>query len=106
MDLFAYTQINSLHDILDSTGVLELILFLEETWGIQVADIEMVPENLETLDNIDAFERARQLGFDLFQGYAFAHPTIDTTQNTTATPTATTSLDSTIVRRGTGLASR
>ena len=32
------------------------------------------------VDNIDAFERARQLGFDLFQGYAFAHPTIDTTQ--------------------------
>ena len=32
------------------------------------------------VDTIEIFERARQLGFDLFQGYAFAHPSIDTTQ--------------------------
>ena len=32
------------------------------------------------VDTGDDFERARQLGFDLFQGYAFAHPMIDTTQ--------------------------
>ena len=35
--------------------MLELILFLEETWGIQVADIEMVPENLDSVAAITAY---------------------------------------------------
>jgi acyl carrier protein len=52
-----YSDTDSLLDlhILDSTGVLELILFLEETWGIQVADIEMVPENLDSVAAIAAY---------------------------------------------------
>ena len=52
-----YSDTDSLLDlhILDSTGVLELILFLEETWGIQVADIEMVPENLDSVAAITAY---------------------------------------------------
>jgi len=41
--------------ILDSTGFLELISHLEETYGIAVKDEEMVPENLDSLDAIDAF---------------------------------------------------
>ena len=40
------------HHVLDSTGFLELIGFLEERYGIRVADDEMVPENLDTLDSI------------------------------------------------------
>ncbi|MBN2690693.1 MAG: acyl carrier protein [Burkholderiaceae bacterium] len=53
----SYSDTDSLLDlhILDSTGVLELILFLEETWGIQVADIEMVPENLDSVAAIAAY---------------------------------------------------
>ncbi|MEW6560126.1 MAG: acyl carrier protein [Pseudomonadota bacterium] len=52
-----YSDTDSLLDlhILDSTGVLELILFLEETWGIQVADTEMVPENLDSIAAIAAY---------------------------------------------------
>ena len=38
--------------IIDSTGVLELIMFLEETYGIKIEDNELVPENFDTLDNI------------------------------------------------------
>jgi acyl carrier protein len=38
--------------VLDSTGVIELVSFLEETYGIQVDDEEMVPENLDSLNNI------------------------------------------------------
>lgn len=38
--------------IVDSTGFLELVNFLEATFGIKVADEEMVPENLETIDNM------------------------------------------------------
>lgn len=41
--------------IVDSTGFLELILFIEETFGIAVAEEEMVPENLDSLDAIEAY---------------------------------------------------
>lgn len=41
--------------VVDSTGFLELVTFLEETYGFAVLDDEMVPENLDSLDNIDAY---------------------------------------------------
>jgi acyl carrier protein len=41
--------------ILDSTGFLELISYLEETFGIRVEDEEMVPENLDSLNHVAAF---------------------------------------------------
>ena len=47
--------------IVDSTGFLELIHFIEETFAVKVADDEMVPENLETIDNIAQFV-TRKLG--------------------------------------------
>lgn len=46
--------------ILDSTGFIELITFLEETFGIKVDDDEMVPENLDSLDNIEKFLRRKK----------------------------------------------
>jgi acyl carrier protein len=47
-------------NILDSTGVLELASFLEETFQIEVADHELVPANLDTLEGIAAYvERKR-----------------------------------------------
>lgn len=46
--------------IIDSTGVLELVGFLEETYGISVEDEELVPDNLDTVSNLVAFiERKR-----------------------------------------------
>ena len=41
--------------IIDSTGLLELVGFLEERFGIRVADEELVPENLDSLSNISAY---------------------------------------------------
>ena len=38
--------------IIDSTGILELVMFLEETYGIKVEDSELIPENFDSLDNI------------------------------------------------------
>lgn len=38
--------------ILDSTGVLELVGYLEEEYGISVEDEEIVPENLGSVDNV------------------------------------------------------
>lgn len=46
--------------IIDSTGVLELVGFLEETYGIQIADSELVPENLDSIDNILRFMAAKR----------------------------------------------
>ncbi len=41
--------------IIDSTGVIELVSFLEETFNISVDDDELIPENLSSLKNIDVF---------------------------------------------------
>lgn len=53
----AFTDSDSFMDrrIIDSTGFLELVMFLEETWGVVVADDEMVPENLDSLDQLQAY---------------------------------------------------
>lgn len=41
--------------IIDSTGILEVIDWLEETFGMQVEDEEMIPGNLDSVDNLAAF---------------------------------------------------
>lgn len=43
------------HHVLDSTGFLELVSFLETAFDIQVDDREMVPENLDSLHAIEAY---------------------------------------------------
>lgn len=40
---------------IDSTGMLELIAFLENAFGIRIAENETVPENLESIGRIVAF---------------------------------------------------
>jgi acyl carrier protein len=46
--------------IIDSTGVLELIAFVEETYGIKVKDEELIPENLDSITNVSDFIRQKQ----------------------------------------------
>jgi len=41
--------------VLDSTGVLEIITFVEEEFGIQIEDDEVVPENFETLNKMSEY---------------------------------------------------
>ena len=41
--------------IIDSTGVLELILFLEENYEIKVEDDEVIPENLDSFKSLDSY---------------------------------------------------
>jgi acyl carrier protein len=46
--------------IIDSTGVLELVTFLEENFAIQVEDEDLIPENLDSIDNVTGYlERKR-----------------------------------------------
>ena len=46
--------------IIDSTGVLEIILFLEQQFGIKITDDEMVPNNLDSVANIVSFVERKQ----------------------------------------------
>jgi acyl carrier protein len=46
--------------IIDSTGALELVGFLEETYGIEISDTELVPENLDSIDNVVRFVTAKR----------------------------------------------
>lgn len=41
--------------IIDSTGVLELVAFIEETYQFKIQDEELVPENLDSIINISQF---------------------------------------------------
>jgi acyl carrier protein len=41
--------------ILDSTGALELVMHLEERYGVTVQDDELHPDNLDSIDRISAF---------------------------------------------------
>lgn len=46
--------------IMDSTGVLELVAFIEENYKFKVKDEELVPENLDSIANISEFIRKKQ----------------------------------------------
>lgn len=48
--------------VLDSTGVLELIAFLEGTFEIVVEDEEMLPENLDSIARIGEYVRRKTAG--------------------------------------------
>lgn len=46
--------------IIDSTGILEVLFFLEDELGVKVEDEEMIPENLDSVDNIVAFVNSKK----------------------------------------------
>ena len=62
-DAARLTDVASLLDlgVVDSTGVLEIIGFLEETFHLTVADDEIVPANLDSIERIAAYVE-RKLG--------------------------------------------
>ena len=41
--------------IVDSTGMLEIIMFIEDELGVTVEDEEMIPENLDSVNRIATF---------------------------------------------------
>ncbi len=46
--------------IIDSTGILELIEFLESNFGIEVFEAEMVPENLGSISSLTEFVMSKR----------------------------------------------
>ncbi len=47
--------------IIDSTGMLEVIFFLEDKYSIRIEDAEMIPENLDSVTNIVRFVERKTL---------------------------------------------
>ncbi len=41
--------------VVDSTGVMEIVAFLEETYGIAIADDELVADNLDSIERLTKF---------------------------------------------------
>jgi acyl carrier protein len=47
--------------IVDSTGIMEVITFIEDEYGLRVSNEEMVPENLDSIESLGRFvERKRE----------------------------------------------
>ena len=46
--------------IIDSTGVMELVSFIESKWKFKLADEELVPENLDSVNNAATFIASKQ----------------------------------------------
>jgi len=45
--------------VIDSVGVLELVAFLEETFGFRVEDEEIIPENLDSINKLVKYVRSK-----------------------------------------------
>ncbi len=46
--------------VIDSMNVIELVLFLEQQFGIQVADHEIVPDNFDSIEQLANFVQSKQ----------------------------------------------
>ena len=46
--------------IIDSTGILELVTYLEQEFGLTIADEELLPENLDSINNLVNFVAQKQ----------------------------------------------
>jgi acyl carrier protein len=60
VDNFAIDASFLKNGIIDSTGVLELVAFLEENFAIKVEDTDLVPENLDSITQVIAFVQRKQ----------------------------------------------
>jgi len=47
--------------IIDSTGVLEMVSFIQQKFGVKINDEDIVPENLDSVDNILNFIKRKQI---------------------------------------------
>ncbi len=47
-------------EIIDSTGVLELVSFVEERFGIEVNDDELIPDNFDSVSKLNEYVKKKQ----------------------------------------------
>lgn len=48
--------------IVDSTGILQLVAYLQERWQVTVSDEELTPENLDSVQRVAAFVEGKRQG--------------------------------------------
>jgi acyl carrier protein len=48
--------------VIDSTGVLEVVAFLDERFGVTVLDDELVPNNFDSIEKLTAFVNRKRVG--------------------------------------------
>ena len=46
--------------IIDSLGILDMVAFLEETFGVQIGDDDLNPENFDSIQSVASFVQSRQ----------------------------------------------
>ena len=61
-DGYSYSAADSLIEVgaIDSTGVLELIEFLEGRYELEIPDSDVLPENLDSIENISRYVLAKR----------------------------------------------
>ena len=47
------------NELIDSTGVLELVAFIEEKFGIRVEDEELIPDNLDSVNRLTTYIQSK-----------------------------------------------
>lgn len=46
--------------VIDSTGILELVEFIQDTFSFRIEDEELMPDNLDSLNNIEKFINSKK----------------------------------------------
>lgn len=59
VDSVAHDEDLLARDIVDSHGIVELVAFLEQRYGIKVGDDDLLPENFNSVDSVVAFVQAK-----------------------------------------------
>jgi acyl carrier protein len=49
-------------NVIDSAGILELIAYLEQTYGIKVVEDDMIPDNLDSLNGVGRYLQRKLSG--------------------------------------------
>lgn len=59
---FAFTNDDSFQErgIVDSTGIIELVCHLQDHYGIDIADAELLPDNLDSVSKVASFVARKQ----------------------------------------------
>jgi acyl carrier protein len=48
--------------LIDSTGIMEIVIFIEEEYGFSIYDEELIPENLDSINNLSRFINRKREG--------------------------------------------
>jgi len=74
--------------IIDSTGILQLVEFVEQEFGLKVADEDLIPENLDSINRLVAFVEKKRLLASIGSGESVSHSSTEASPVGAASPGA------------------